>query len=248
MSSEAGLPPHDPVAVAARAARIAARVAGLEGTALLEPLLRQEFPGKIALVSSFGTESAVLLALAAEIDPAVPVLFVDTGKLFGETRRYRDQLAARLGLTGIRTVGPEPQAVEAADRDGLLFQRDADACCHLRKVAPFERALAGFDAWISGRKRFHGATRAELPVIEADRAWIKINPLAEWSRERIQAEFERRGLPAHPLEADGFLSIGCMPCSSRVAPGADVRSGRWAGMDKTECGIHRPAEAVKTAA
>lgn len=234
------LPPHDPAAVAARADRVAARVAGLDGAALLEPLVRDEFRGRIALVSSFGTEAAVLLALIAEVDRSVPVLFVDTGRLFGETLRYRDRLTAVLGLTQVRTVIPDAAEVNAVDADGLQFQRDPDPCCHARKVAPFERALAGFDAWISGRKRFHGGGRQALPVIEADRAWIKINPLADWSRERILAEFERRDLPRHPLEEDGFLSIGCMPCSSRVEAGGDLRSGRWAGSAKTECGIHRP--------
>jgi phosphoadenosine phosphosulfate reductase len=244
MIAEASLPPHDPDAVRAAAADLVARVTGLDGVTLLEAVLRTEFPGRIALVSSFGTESAVLLALAAEIDPAVPVLFLDTGKLFGETKRYRDGLAARLGLTDVRTLKPEPSEVAAVDHDDLLFHRDADTCCHVRKVVPLERALAGFAAWISGRKRYHGATRAELPVVEVDRAWIKINPLTNWSREQIEAEFQRRNLPAHPLEADGFLSVGCMPCSSRVAPGTDVRAGRWAGKDKTECGIHRPADGV----
>ena len=223
----------------ARALRVAARVAGLDGAALLEPLIREEFAGSIALMSSFGTESAVLLARAAEVDPAIPVLFIDTGALFGETRRYRDQLIARLGLTDVRTIAPEAESLRAEDSDGMLFQRDPDACCHLRKVLPLERALGGFDAWISGRKRYHGAGRTELPVIEADRGWIKINPLVAWPRERLAAEFERRALPAHPLEAEGFLSIGCMPCSARTAPGSDIRSGRWAGRDKTECGIHR---------
>ncbi len=230
---------RDAEAVRRRAERIAARVAGLDGTQLLEHLIRDEFAGRLALVSSFGTESAVLLALVAEVDPALPVLFVDTGVLFGETRRYRDQLIARLGLTGVRTISPDPEELRAADADGLLFQRDSDGCCHVRKVLPLERALEGYEAWISGRKRYHGATRSELPVIEADRGWIKINPLVAWPRERLTAEFERRALPAHPLEADGFLSIGCMPCSERTAPGEDIRAGRWAGKDKTECGIHR---------
>ncbi len=232
-------PSPDAAAVQARAKRLAARLAGLDGTALLEPLIRDEFPGGIALVSSFGTESAVLLALAAEVDPALPVLFIDTGALFGETRRYRDQLVARLGLSDVRTIGPDDAAVAAADPDGPLFQRDADACCELRKVLPLERALGGFAAWISGRKRYHGASRTDLPVIEADRGWIKINPLVAWPRERLTLEFERRALPAHPLEAEGFLSIGCMPCSERVPPGGTLRAGRWAGQDKTECGIHR---------
>jgi phosphoadenosine phosphosulfate reductase len=244
MFAEVSLPPYDSDALQTQAAGLAARIGGLDGLDLLNAVLRVEFPGRIALVSSFGTESAVLLALAAEVDPAVPVLFLDTGRLFGETRRYRDQLVARLGLTGVRTLKPEPSEVKAADHDELLFQRNADACCHLRKVLPLDRALGGFAAWISGRKRYHGASRAALPVIEIDRAWIKINPLVNWSREQIQAEFERRALPAHPLEADGFLSIGCMPCSSRVAPGTDVRAGRWAGKEKTECGIHRPATAI----
>ncbi len=235
-------------AVLARAGRLAARVAGLDGVALLAPLMLEEFAGRIAVVSSFGTEAAVMLALVAEVDPTVPVIFVDTGKLFGETRRYRDQLTARLGLTDVRTVKPLSAETEAADHDGLLFHRDADACCYIRKVLPFERSLAGFDAWISGRKRFHGAGRAGIPVIEADRGWVKINPLADWSRARILQEFDGRGLPPHPLVAEGFLSIGCMPCSSRVAPGEDIRSGRWAGKDKAECGIHRPANAVSSIA
>jgi phosphoadenosine phosphosulfate reductase len=221
------------------AVELANRLAGLEGAALLEPLIRKEFSGRIAVVSSFGTESAILLALAAEVDPAVPVLFLDTWKLFGETKRYRDTLIARLGLTDVRTLGPEPAEVAAQDPKGMLFDSDHEACCNLRKVQPLDRALTPFLAWISGRKRFHGGERTALPVVEAERNWIKINPLATWSRERIEAEFTRRNLPRHPLEADGYLSVGCMPCSDRVDPGADFRSGRWAGKGKTECGIHR---------
>ncbi len=240
MTTNASPSSHDVATVLARAAEVAARVAGLEGTALMEPLLYREFPGRIALVSSFGTESAVLLALAAEINPAIPVLFLDTGKLFGETLRYRDTLISRLGLTDVRTLKPLPTEVAGSDADGMLFHRNADACCHLRKVQPLDRALSGFDAWISGRKRYHSAIRSEIPVIEVDRTWIKLNPLAAWPRERIEEEFQRRGLPAHPLEADGFLSVGCMPCSARVPQGADLRAGRWAGQEKTECGIHRP--------
>ena len=233
--------PADAETVAARADRVAARIAGLEGAALLEPLIREEFAGSIALVSSFGTESAVLLALAAEVDRHIPVLFIDTGALFGETRRYRDELTARLGLSDVRTIAPDAGELAAADPDGLLFQRDADACCRVRKVLPFERALAGFSAWISGRKRYHGGERTALPVVEADRGWIKINPLVTWSQERLAAEFARRGLPPHPLEAEGFQSVGCMPCSARTTPGEDARSGRWLGSGKTECGIHRSA-------
>lgn len=219
---------------------LADRYAGLDGADLLRPLIETEFSGRIALVSSFGTESAVLLALAAEVDPGLPIIFIDTLKLFGETKRYRDTLAQRLGLTNIVTVQPDRGDLEARDRDDLLFQRDPDGCCHIRKVLPLERALTGYSAWITGRKRFQSTTRAAIEPIEFSDGRFKINPLATWSRERIETEFDRRDLPRHPLEADGFLSIGCMPCTTRVSPGEDVRAGRWAGMSKTECGIHSP--------
>lgn len=196
------------------------------------------FPGRLALVSSFGAEAAVLLDLVASVDPTVPVLFVDTGKLFGETLRYRDRVAERLGLTDVRSIRPRKDALDAADPNGILWTQNPDACCAVRKVEPLERALSGFDAWISGRKRFHGATRTSLPKAEFVDGRVKINPLADWSRDQIQARFKASKLPRHPLEADGFLSIGCMPCTDRVAPGEDIRAGRWRNQDKTECGIH----------
>jgi phosphoadenosine phosphosulfate reductase len=214
------------------------RYQGLSGEALLRPMIEREFRGRIALVSSFGIEAAVLLDLVAAIDRNVPVIFLDTEKLFGETLRYRDALVARLGLTDVRSIKPDPAAVARLDPDGMLFQRDADSCCVLRKVAPLAGALDGFDAWISGRKRFQGGLRGSLPTIEAADGRIKINPLASWTRESIEAAFAARGLPPHPLEADGFRSVGCMPCTDRVAAEADPRAGRWAGAGKTECGIH----------
>lgn len=230
---------RDAAAAAVLAAELRSRYEGLEGVGLLEPLLRDGAAGRIALVSSFGAESAVLLALAAEADPSVPVIFLDTGKLFGETLRYRDRLVRLLGLTDIRTVEPDPADLRGGDPDGVLWASNPDACCHLRKTVPLDRALSGFDAWITGRKRFQSTTRAAIPLFEAaSDGRIKVNPLAGWTRSRIDEEFLRRGLPRHPLEADGYLSIGCMPCTDRVAPGADPRSGRWAGRAKTECGIH----------
>ncbi|ACI99568.1 phosphoadenylyl-sulfate reductase [Rhodospirillum centenum] len=230
----------DPVA---HAADLAARYGHLHGAELLRPLLTGDLKGRIALVSSFGTESAVLLHMVAEIDPGVPVIFIDTGKLFGETLRYRDRLVALLGLTDLRSPGPDPAEEAREDADGGLWRRDAGACCALRKVRPLGRALAPFDAWITGRKRFQAATRAVLPAVEAADGRIKVNPLAGWSRQDLTAYLDRHGLPRHPLEADGFLSIGCMPCTDRVAPGEDIRAGRWRGQGKTECGIHRPAPA-----
>lgn len=211
---------------------------GLHGEALLRPMIEDEFKGRIALVSSFGTESAVLLNMAARIDPALPVLFIDTGKLFGETLRYRDDLVALLGLTDVRTVRPSVVKIQERDPDMTLWQKDADACCFTRKVEPLAQALKGFDAWITGRKRYQGGARTTLPPIEADAGFVKINPLAGMTLAEIDAAFETHHLPRHPLEAEGFLSVGCYTCSARVAPGADRRSGRWAGSEKNECGIH----------
>ena len=205
---------------------------------LIDLVVHRLFPGEVALVSSFGADSAVLLDLVAEVDPSIPVLFVDTEKLFGETLRHRDRLVSRLGLTDVRTISPEPLAVAEVDPLGVLWHADADACCRVRKVAPLARAIAPFAAWISGRKRFQAASRAAVPTFEADGARLKINPLATWSAEALAARIAARDLPAHPLVAQGYPSIGCMPCTSRVASGEDARAGRWRGSDKTECGIH----------
>lgn len=205
---------------------------------LLEDTINGFFRGNIALVSSFGAEAAVLLHLVAQIDRQVPVIFVDTGKLFGETLRYRDDLVGRLGFTDVRSVEPDAAELARRDPDGMLFARDPDACCALRKVEPLERALEGFSAWINGRKRFQGGLRGSIPVIEEADGRIKVNPLARWSARETEAYFAAYDLPHHPLEADGYRSIGCMPCSAPVRPGEDARAGRWRGRDKTECGIH----------
>jgi phosphoadenosine phosphosulfate reductase len=220
------------------ARELAAAYQGLDGRALLEPMIRRVFPGRIAVVSSFGTEAAVLLALVAEIDPAVPVIFLDTGKHFEETLEYRDELIAELGLLDVRSVRPDWSALLAHDADGTLWRSGPDACCHLRKVLPLRRSLEGFDAWITGRKRYQGEVRWDLPLIEAVDGRVKINPLAGWSLDRVEAAFAARGLPQHPLLADGYLSVGCRPCTQPTAPGTDLRSGRWAGLAKSECGIH----------
>ncbi|MBB4284807.1 phosphoadenylyl-sulfate reductase [Roseospira goensis] len=218
---------------------------GLSTRALLARAIRDWFPGEIAVVSSFGTESAVLLHLVAEVDPATPVLFLETGKLFGETLRYRDRLVERLGLRDVRSLRPDPAALAQADPDGELWARTPDACCHLRKVEPLERGLGGFAAWINGRKRHHGGDRSTLPMAETVDGRVKLNPLAGWSRADIDRHFAAHDLPRHPLQADGFASIGCWPCSDRVAAGEDPRAGRWRGRAKTECGIHgRPPAAV----
>jgi phosphoadenosine phosphosulfate reductase len=231
----------EPARATLRAAALARAYEGVDGPELIAALITVEFPGRIAIASSFGAESAALLALVAEIEPATPVLFLDTGKLFRETIAYRERLAERLGLTDLRIVRPDPRALAARDPDGRLNQTDPDACCALRKTEPLRRALAPFEAWISGRKRLHGGERAAIRAIEAIDGHVVASPLAFWPRERIDEVFLARGLPDHPLLAEGYLSIGCAPCTKPAATGLEVRSGRWQGRDKTECGIHRPA-------
>ena len=226
---------------------LAARLAGLPTQALVAALA-EEFRGRIALVSSFGADSAVLLHLVAEADPAMPVLFLDTGKLFTETLAYSNRLARRLGLRDLRVLRPDPSEVAAADPLGRLWNTDPDGCCALRKTVPLKRALAGFEVWISGRKRHQASSRAALPLFESDGAGrLKANPLAAWSAAAVEAYRAAHDLPAHPLVAEGYPSIGCHPCTGRVLPGEDPRAGRWRGRGKTECGIHRrPADAAAT--
>tara|TARA_R110002167_G_scaffold68132_9_gene192465 strand:- start:96 stop:839 length:744 start_codon:yes stop_codon:yes gene_type:complete len=233
-------PDLEPILLAAtRAVEMSLRFNGLPTEELLRAVLASELPGRLAVVSSFGTESAVLLHLVAGIDPNVPVIFLNTGKLFGETLSYREALVERLGLTDVRDIRPDPADLSAEDPQGLLCLNDTERCCFLRKVLPLQRALAGFDSWISGRKAFQSDGRRNLPPIERDGAHTKINPLANWSKAALDGYFARHDLPRHPLEADGFLSVGCMPCTDRVAPGEDARAGRWRGAAKSECGIHR---------
>lgn len=222
----------------ARLARITADIEGLDTHAMLAHMLEKEFPGQIALTSSFGAESSVLLALLSEVDRNVPVVFLDTQKLFGETLRYRDQLQKILGLTNIITVEPDPNEALAEDPKGILWASDADACCNLRKVRPLARIMENYQASITGRKRFQSDTRAHVPLIERAGDKFKVNPLADWSPERLAEFMKKYDLPPHPLVADGYLSIGCMPCTRPVKPGEDARAGRWAGLEKTECGIH----------
>jgi phosphoadenosine phosphosulfate reductase len=241
MNAMAALKPESAVERQAgedRLARMLTEYQGMDTLSLLEAMVRREFAGEIALVSSFGAESAVLLHMVAQVDPATPIIFLDTRKLFGETLRYRDQLQQRLGLTNIINVLPDPEEVAAEDKNGLLWTRNVDACCALRKVRPLARAMEGYGAWITGRKRFQSATRSSIPLIEKSGRKFKINPLADWTPEMIEEYRVAHNLPPHPLVADGYLSIGCMPCTRPVRPGEDPRAGRWAGLDKTECGIH----------
>lgn len=215
----------------------------IEGLNALSAALR-DYKGRIAVVSSFGAESAVLLALVADHDPAVPVLFLDTLKQFPETLDYQRRLTAALGLQDVRIIRPDDAELSARDPSGQLHAFDADACCVLRKVEPLKRALAPFDAWVNGRKRGQAATRAVLLVTERVDGRLRINPLAFWTAGHIEAEMRRRGLPRHTLATRGYPSIGCEPCTRPVVAGADPRSGRWAVLGKTECGIHQPSQPI----
>jgi phosphoadenosine phosphosulfate reductase len=226
-------------------------IAGLPAAGALDRALRAASPAEVieaalkivgrerlALVSSFGTESAALLKVMADVDPAIPVIFLDTGWLFEETLAYRDTLIDVLGLRDVRSVKPLEETLQREDPERELWFSDPDACCRIRKVEPLARALKPFSGWINGRKRFQGGARAEIPVVEEDGIRLKFNPFANVSREEIEAIYKLANLPPHPLVASGFLSVGCMPCTSRSAPGEDARAGRWRGRAKTECGIH----------
>jgi phosphoadenosine phosphosulfate reductase len=211
----------------------------MRADALLRDALLCRFPGRIALVSSFGAESAVLLHMVAAIDRTTPVIFLDTGKLFAETLRYRETLARRLGLADLRVAKPDPTYIAHTDAAGDLWKTDPDRCCWHRKVEPLDAALEAFDAWVTGRKRFHGGVRQHLLQIEdSPDGRTKINPLASWSATDIEAYFIRYELPPHPLTALGFRSIGCAPCTRATSIGEAPRDGRWAGSRKVECGIH----------
>jgi phosphoadenosine phosphosulfate reductase len=205
---------------------------------IIATALRTVGRDRLALVSSFGTESAALLKVMADVDPAIPVIFLDTGWLFAETLAYRDTLIERLGLRDVRSIEPLQEMLSREDPEGDLWFSDPDACCRIRKVEPLARALQPFDAWINGRKRFQGGARGAIPVVEDDGTRLKFNPFANVSREEIEAIYRLADLPPHPLVASGFLSIGCMPCTSRTDAGEDARAGRWRGQSKTECGIH----------
>ena len=194
--------------------------------------------GPVAMVSSFGADSVVLLHMISQIAPDTPVLFVDTEMLFDVTLTYQKEVAEHLGLTDVRVVKPAREALLERDVDGVLHHFDPDACCALRKTEPLENALEGFGGWITGRKRVHGGARQTLPLFEKNGRRIKINPLANWTQEMVSDYIADHDLPRHPMVAKGYPSIGCQPCTTPAEADEDPRAGRWRGKAKTECGIH----------
>ncbi len=229
-----------PAFTQADADRLNARFEGVDVATMLAELFAEDSLGKVAVVSSFGTESAVLLHLVASADRNVPVIFVDTLKMFDETLAYRGQLIEELQLANATSVEPLADVLQAKDENGLRWSWDPDGCCEIRKVEPLKRAKQGLDAWISGRKAFQSVTRENLPRFEVEDGRLKINPLGDWTKDDLEAYFAEHDLPRHPLEEQGYLSVGCAPCTTTVKPGEDPRAGRWRGWDKTECGIHSP--------
>ena len=234
------MPLEQPLApVAERVAELNARYRHHGATAVLERAMTDPQVGRIALISSFGAESVVLLHLVSVIDRTIPVLVVDTEMLFAETIAYQAEVADKLGLTNVQRVMASRARLDFEDPDGTLHQFSTDACCALRKTEPLARALSPYDAWITGRKRYQGAARAKVEFFEAEAdIRIKVNPLAHWGRDDLEDYMINNRLPRHPLVAKGYPSIGCAPCTSMVKPGEDQRAGRWRGTDKTECGIH----------
>lgn len=234
------MPLESPLApIGERVADLNAKYRHHSAHAVLEHALTDALVGRVAMVSSFGAESVALLHMLSVIDRTTPVLFLDTEMLFPETLTYQTELADTLGLSNVSRIRPDRQEVFAHDPDGILHLAEPDACCALRKKAPLARALHGFEAWITGRKRFQTATRANLQFFEdEDGQRIKVNPLAHWGKQDIAEYILNNRLPRHPLVTRGFPSIGCMPCTSRVDEGEDERAGRWRGQNKDECGIH----------
>lgn len=219
----------------------------LEANAIFRQIARDPAFKNTAMVSSFGAEPAVLLHLLSCHNKAMPILFVDTSFLFQETLEYQTTLAAQLGLPNVHIIRADTATIETQDPKRDLHLRAPNACCALRKTRPLFDALAPYDSWITGRKRFHGADRTALPIFEpqAD-GKTKINPLARLSAQDIHIYMKKHDLPAHPLITKGYRSIGCRPCTTPSMENESPRAGRWRGQEKTECGIHFPAAATVT--
>ena len=196
------------------------------------------FGPRLAVTSSMA--DAVVAHLLSRAAPGIDVLFLDTGYHFAETIGTRDAVAATVDVT-IRTVRPQLTVAEQDERFGpRLYERDPDLCCAMRKVAPLDRALADYDAWVTGLRRDESPTRAGTPVVAFDerRGKVKVNPIAAWTEQDVEVYVAEHGVLTNPLLMDGYTSVGCAPCTRRTAQGEDARAGRWAGRTKVECGLH----------
>ena len=222
-----------------RAADLNRRYAHHAAADVLEHALSDPMVGHAALVSSFGAESVVLLHMVSVIDRTTPVLFLDTEMLFPETLDYQQEVAEKLRLTNVQVITPDRDQTFLRDPNNRLNALKPDACCTLRKTEPLLNALQPYEAWITGRKRYQGGKRAALEFFEPEGdARVKVNPLAHWDPGDVHEYIQNNRLPRHPLVSKGYPSIGCAPCTTRVAEGEDDRAGRWRGKSKDECGIH----------
>lgn len=206
---------------------------------VLKWAILDEFKGEIALSSSFGIGSTVLLHMVSEIDPALKVIFINTGCHFRETLEYKNSLAELLGLTNIVEFSPSDEDLARFDPDGKLYEKHPDFCCAVRKVEPMKRSLKGLRAWISGIMRSQSDVRKDAQMVEEyDGGLFKVNPLVNWTSKDSYYYMEEYNLPRHPLFYKGYSSVGCEPCTFLPTDESDERSGRWAGKEKTECGLH----------
>jgi phosphoadenosine phosphosulfate reductase len=212
----------------------------LDGASALEIVrwAAATFGDRICLTSSM--TDAALIHLVSSVKPGVDVLFVDTGYHFAETIGTRDAVEAVYPVNVINVTPTRDVAEQERDLGPRLYGRNPDLCCHLRKVEPLSRALEGYMAWFSGIRRDETKSRRKRRAVEWDRkrGMIKVNPILNWTDADVDNYIADNGVLVNPLQYDGYPSIGCQPCTRRVAPGEDPRSGRWAGTGKTECGIH----------
>lgn len=223
--------------LAAVAARAGDQLEGATPQEILRWALDRWHP-RLAIASSMG--EAVLVDMATKIRPGVPVVFLDTGYHFAETIGTRDAVQATYDVKLVTILPTRTVAEQDTEHGARLYERDPDLCCALRKVEPLERGLAPYVAWASGIRRDETGNRREIKVVEWDpkRVKVKVNPLAAWSEDDVEAYIAENNILVNPLSQDGYPSIGCAPCTRRVATGDDPRSGRWAGSTKTECGLH----------
>ena len=201
----------------------------------------EEFRPRIALTSSFQTESVVLLHMVSQINPSLKIFFLETGWHFKETLDFKNEVVKHLGLTNVINLKADSKKKETFDAQtgGKPYEVNPDYCCQINKVQPLEEVLKDLDAWISGIRRSQSRARKDIKILEEYQSGLfKINPLANVTSGDIWWYIKEHNLPKHPLFDKGYLSIGCWPCTKPVQPGDDERSGRWAGKEKTECGIH----------
>lgn len=229
--------PHDVVTDANR------RLEGAQPHEIVRWALEESGLEKIALASSFQAESVALIDIAVGIRPDLPVMFLETGFHFAETLAFKAQLTERLGLKVWELTGDLTVQEQAERHGGRLYERDPNLCCRINKVEPLNAALRTLDGWLTGLRRDSAPTRADTPIVdqyelEPAKTLVKVSPLANWTKRDVWGYLKERNLPHHPLYDLGFASIGCAPCTRALFAGEDERAGRWAGVEKVECGIH----------